>query len=134
MGSYAVLARGEVWAEVEEQLSAAAPLSGAEKRYSGRIRRELEVNVLGRSFKISPKLFQPFTYYDKIESNWELSLSERLTLPFVLTARTWREYLLEEGAPDRQSVQTWLQRALTERAEKCLLRRGVQKSTTARSP
>ena len=67
MGSYAVLARGEVWAEVEERLSAAAPLSGAEKRYSGRIRRELEVNVLGRSFKISPKLFQPFTYYDTIK-------------------------------------------------------------------
>ena len=97
MGSYAVLARGEVWAEVEERLSAAAPLSGAEKRYSGRIRQELEVNVLGRSFKISPKLFQPFTYYDKIESNWELSLSEHLSLPFVLTVRTWREYLPEEG-------------------------------------
>lgn len=120
MGSYAVLARGEVWAEVEERLSAAAPLSGAEKRYSGRIRRELEVNVLGRSFKISPKLFQPFTYYDKIESNWELSLSERLTLPFVLTARTWREYLPEERTLDRQSVQMRLQRALTERLERAM--------------
>lgn len=120
MGSYAVLARGEVWAEVEERLSAAAPLSGAEKRYSGRIRRELEVNVLGRSFKISPKLFQPFTYYDKIESNWELSLSERLPLPFVLTARTWREYLPEERTLDRQSVQTRLQRALTERLERAM--------------
>ena len=120
MGSYAVLARGEVWAEVEERLSAAAPLSGAEKRYSGRIRRELEVNVLGRSFKISPKLFQPFTYYDKIESNWELSLSEHLSLPFVLTARTWREYLPKEGTLDRQSVQTRLQRALTERLERAM--------------
>mgnify|MGYP002518370921 CR=1 FL=1 len=117
MGSYAVRAKGEVWAEVEEQLSAAAPLSGAEKRYSGRVRRELEVNVLGQSFKISPKLFQPFTYYDKIESNWELSLSERLTLPFALTARTWREYMPEEGMPDRQSAQTQVQSALTERLE-----------------
>ena len=120
MGSYAVRAKGDVWAEVEEQLSAAAPLSGAEKHYSGRIRRELEANVLGRSFKISPKLFQPFTYYDKIESDWELSLSKRLTLPFALTARTWREYTPEEGVPDRQSVQTRLQSALTERLERAM--------------
>lgn len=115
IGSYPVLAKGQVWAEVEERFSAAAPLSWTEKRYFGQTRRELELDVLGRSFKISPKLFQPFTYYDKIESDWELTLSDALALPFGLTVRRARKYTPEESARNRQEVETHLRGVLTDR-------------------
>lgn len=120
MGSYPVVAKGKVWAEVEEQFSAAAPLTRAEKCYSGRIRRELELSVLGRCFKISSKLFQPFTYYDKIESDWTLTLSDDLTLPFALTVRTAQEYTPEPYTLDRQDEETRLRGVLSDRLKKAV--------------
>lgn len=113
ISSYPVLAKGSVWAEVEEQFSAAIPLNCLQKAYTGRVRREYELVILGQSFKISPKAFQPFAYYDKIECSWDLTLSGGLKLPFSLVVREGREYLPETAELSRAGAEEYL-RALLE--------------------
>ena len=113
ISSYPVLAKGSVWAEVEEQFSAAIPLNCLQKAYTGRVRREYELVILGQSFKISPKAFQPFAYYDKIERSWDLTLSGGLKLPFSLVVREGREYQPETVELSRAGAEEYL-RALLE--------------------
>ena len=113
LATYPVLSKGSVWAEVEEQFSASIPLNYTQKSYTGRTEREYEVVVLGRSFKISPKAFQPFSYYDKIEHSWDLTLSRDLVLPFSLTVRQCSEYEPAQGTLDRDGAEEYL-RALLE--------------------
>ena len=113
ISSYPVLAKGSVWAEVEEQFSASIPLNCLQKAYTGRVRREYELVILGQSFKISPKAFQPFAYYDKIERSWDLTLSGGLKLPFSLVVREGREYQPETVELSRAGAEEYL-RALLE--------------------
>ena len=115
LSSYPVLAKGSVWAEVEEQFSAAIPLNYTQKSYTGQTEREYEVVVLGRSFKISPKAFQPFPYYDKIEHSWDLTLSGGLTLPFSLTVRECSEYEPTQGTVSREGAEEYLRAVLENR-------------------
>ena len=115
LSSYPVLAKGSVWAEVEEQFSASIPLNYTQKSYTGQTEREYEVVVLGRSFKISPKAFQPFPYYDKIEHSWDLTLSGGLTLPFSLTVRECSEYEPTQGTVSREGAEEYLRAVLENR-------------------
>lgn len=115
LATYPVLSKGSVWAEVEEQFSAAIPVNYTQKNYTGRTAREYEVVVLGRSFKISPKAFQPFTYYDKIEHSWDLTLSGGLTLPFSLTVRECSEYEPGQGTISREGAEEYLRAVLENR-------------------
>ena len=115
LSTYPVLAKGSVWAEVEEQFSASIPLSYTQKCYTGRTEREYEVVVLGRSFKISPKAFQPFPYYDKIEHSWDLTLSPELTLPFSLRVRECSEYQPAQGTLSREGAEEYLRSVLENR-------------------
>lgn len=114
LATYPVLAKGQVWAEVEETFSASTPLTCLEKNYTGASAAQYEVVVLGMAFKISPKAFQPFTYYDKIEETRALTLSEGLTLPFALVTYRCREYEPAAAAVDRASAESYL-RSLLER-------------------
>lgn len=113
--TYPVLSKGSVWAQVEEQFSASIPLNYTQKSYTGRTEREYEVVVLGRSFKISPKAFQPFPYYDKIEHSWDLTLPGDLTLPFSLTVRECGEYEPTQGTVSRESAEEYLRSVLENR-------------------
>lgn len=115
LATYPVLSKGSVWAEVEEQFSASIPLTFTQKNYTGRTAREYEVVVLGRSFKISPKAFQPFAYYDKIEHSWDLTLSGGLTLPFSLTVRECSEYEPGQGTISREGAEEYLRAVLENR-------------------
>lgn len=115
LATYPVLSKGSVWAEVEEQFSASIPLTYTQKNYTGRTAQEYEVVVLGRSFKISPKAFQPFSYYDKIEHSWDLTLSEGLTLPFSLTVRQCSEYEPGQGTISREGAEEYLRSLLENR-------------------
>lgn len=115
LATYPVLSKGSVWAEVEEEFSASIPLSYTRKSYTGRTEREYEVVVLGRSFKISPKAFQPFSYYDKIEHSWELTLSRDLVLPFSVTVRQCSEYQPAQGTLDRTGAEEYLRSLLENR-------------------
>ena len=115
IASYPVLSKGTVWAEVEERFSATTPLEYVQKRYTGRQRREWEVVVLGRSFKISAKAFQPFASYDKIEHSWDLTLSGGLTLPLSLVERQCREYELAAGTVERAGAEEYLRAVLENR-------------------
>lgn len=90
--TYPVAAKGEVWAEVTEVCQVTTPLSAIGKEYTGQERTEYELRLMGKGFKISPKAFQPFTYYDKIEKTWSISISEGEKLPFGWVRRTCREY------------------------------------------
>ena len=110
-----MLSKGSVWAAVEEEFSASIPLSYTRKSYTGRTEREYEVVVLGRSFKISPKAFQPFSYYDKIEHSWDLTLSRDLVLPFSVTVRQCSEYQPAQGTLDRTGAEEYLRSLLENR-------------------
>ncbi len=90
--SYAVAAKGEVWAEVTEVCQVTTPLVTTGKEYTGREQTEYEMRMWGKGFKISSKAFQPFPYYDKIEKTWSISLPEGVKLPFGWVRRTGREY------------------------------------------
>ncbi len=115
LSTYPVLAKGTVWAQVEEQFSSAIPLEWLQKSYTGRQRREVELVVLGQSFKISPKAFQPFAYYDKIERSWDLTLSGGLKLPFSLVIREAREYRPAGVSISRAGAEEYLRTLLENR-------------------
>lgn len=115
--TYSVLAKGQVWAEVEETFSASTPLTCTGKAYTGRSAVQREIVILGMAFKISPKAFQPFTYYDKIEETQELTLTPELTLPFSLITYRCREYEPTTLALDRDSAETYLRTLLEDRVD-----------------
>lgn len=115
LSTYPVLAKGTVWAQVEERFSSAIPLEWLQKSYTGRQRREVELVVLGQSFKISPKAFQPFAYYDKIERSWDLTLSGGLKLPFSLVIREAREYQPAGVSISRAGAEEYLRTLLENR-------------------
>ena len=96
--------------------------------------------ILGQSFKISPKAFQPFAYYDKIERSWDLTLSGGLKLPFSLVVREGREYQPETvelqpggggGIPARPAGKTAWRRPSGMTA-RCWNSSGMWKSGTGR--
>jgi similar to stage IV sporulation protein len=114
---YGVVAKGTVWARVEESFTATMPLKRAEKAYTGQSQGQWEWIVLGHCFKISPKAFQPFTYYDKIEETYPLTLSDSLTLPLALIHRTALEYELGSKQLDVQTAQAQLETLLEARLQ-----------------
>ncbi len=117
--TYAVAAKGQVWAEVTEVCQVTTPLDTMGKEYTGAERTEYEVRLMGKGFKISPKAFQPFTYYDKIEKTWSISISEGEKLPFGWVRRTCREYrpVALQAEPDsaERYLRTLLEAQLRER-------------------
>lgn len=117
LSTYQVYAKGEVWAQVEEIFSASTPLSCHGKAYTGKTDRMWEVVILGKSFKISPKPFQPFAYYDKIEVTHTITLGDGLTLPFGLIERRAEEYQPVTQTLDPNSAEEFLRRVLQQRLE-----------------
>lgn len=115
LSTYEVYSKGEVWAEVEECFSASTPLTCLGKQYTGRSASEFEVVILGKSFKISPKAFQPFTYYDKIEITHTITVGDGLTLPFALIERQAEEYEPTTLTLDPTSAEAYLRGVLEER-------------------
>ena len=115
VSTYPVVAKGRIWAEVEESFSASTPLACVGKEYTGRTATRYEVVVLGKVFKISPKAFQPFAYYDKIEETRPLTLRGGVTLPLSLVICRCREYQ-PAGLPlDRDSAERYLRSLLENR-------------------
>ena len=114
LGSFSVTAKAQVWAQVEERLTAALPLDAVGKSYTGRSWRQYSVVLFGRAFKISPNLFQPFTYYDKIEETYSLTLKNGLVLPLALREQRWTEYAPAGARIDRDRAEAYLRQSLTE--------------------
>lgn len=114
LGSFSVAAKAQVWAEVEEHLTAALPLDAMGKDYTGRSWSQYSVVLFGRAFKISPNLFQPFTYYDKIEETHSLTLKNGLVLPLALRVQRWSEYAPAGARIDRDRAEACLRQSLTE--------------------
>lgn len=115
VSTYPVVAKGRVWAEVEESFSASTPLTCVGKEYTGRTAVRHEVVVLGKVFKISPKAFQPFAYYDKIEETRSLTLRGGVTLPLSLVTCRCREYQPAGLSLDRDSAERYLRSLLENR-------------------
>lgn len=120
LSDYRVYAKGEVWAQVEEVFSAAIPLSCLGKDYTGRSDRVWELVILGKSFKISPKTFQPFAYYDKIEVTHTITLANGLTLPFALIQRRAEEYRPVDQRLEADHAEQYLRQVLEQRLEAVL--------------
>lgn len=110
--TYPVVAKGEVWAEVTEVCQVTTPLSTMGKEYTGAERTEYELRLMGKGFKISPKAFRPFPYYDKIEKTWSISISEGEKLPFGWVRRICREYRPVEVRVEQESAQRYLKTVL----------------------
>lgn len=115
LNTYSLLAKGMVWAQVEETFSASTPLICYGKCYTGETSAQNEVVILGKSFKISPKAFQPFSYYDKITETYSLSLAEGLTLPLSRMTTRCEEYSLVTAEVDHASAEAYLRAVLEQR-------------------
>lgn len=120
ISTYPVLAKGIIWAEVEETFAAATPLTCLGKDYTGERGADYEVQVLGKCFKISPKAFQPFAYYDKIKETRILTLSKELDLPLSLAVSRCEEYRLTSLRVDRASAERYLRAVLERRLEQAV--------------
>ena len=75
---------------------------------------------MGKVFKISPKAFQPFTYYDKIEETRSLTLSEELVLPLSLVTSRCEEYSLVTLEVDPSSAEDYLRSLLRQRLDQAV--------------
>lgn len=120
---YPVVAKGQVWAEVEEELSAAFPLTQWKKVYSGGEKSLFEVVILGKRFKISPKMFQPFADYDKITNTRSLTLGE-ITLPVSWVTTRCKEYSLVSVEASPSAAEDYLRGILQERLERTVGKAG----------
>ena len=120
LATYPTLAKGWVWAEVEEVFSASAPLNTWEKAYTGETATRYQVVLFGKVFKISSKTFQPFPYYDKIEVSQALTLRDGLALPMALEKQVCAAYQPQAMALDRDQVEARLRDVLSRRLESAL--------------
>lgn len=120
IASYPTLAKGQVWAEVEEVFSASAPLSAWQKAYTGETATRYQVVLFGKAFKISSKTFQPFPYYDKIETSQALTLGQGLVLPLSLEKQVCAAYQPQALALDRDQVEEELRDVLSRRLESAM--------------
>lgn len=120
LAAYPTLAKGRVWAEVEEAFSASAPLSTWTKAYTGETATRYQVILFGKAFKISSKTFQPFPYYDKIELSQALTLRGGLVLPLAVERQVCAEYQPQALALDRDEVEARLREVLSRRLESAL--------------
>ena len=118
--SYGVRAKGFVWAEVEERLSAAFPLTASWKVYTGETQTRWELSFFSQRFQISKKTFQPFAEYDKIEEQWALSLGEGLELPIALHRVTARAYEGNAVALNADQAEALLRETLERRLARSL--------------
>lgn len=100
MGGMTVRATGQVWARTWHTLKAAMPLTQTEKRYTGREKRQVSLEFLGKELKFYRKGGIPYGKYDKIATYYRLSMPFGIELPIAWKVVTLREYLPEETAID----------------------------------
>lgn len=123
LGTLTVRAAGKVQARTWRTLSAAIPLEACVKEYTGEERSVWSVTIFGHRVQILKNGGISCDKYDKIKTDYTLTLPGGQEMPFMLTKQTVRGYTLHPMGINAQAGEEMLRQHLAERLDR-LMERG----------